>query len=105
MYRFSSAFYVHLLGAFYRDSTDGQARARQLQARPDAGEMKNLAELTRRLGLIRARITRVREQWISLSLRTNTAQTDGYTSGESHSEPALQTRWVPKVVFHCRISL
>ena len=38
---------------------DPQARARQLQAMLDAGEVKNKAELARRLGLSRARITQI----------------------------------------------
>ena len=38
---------------------DPQARARQLQAMLDAGELKNRAELARRLGLSRARITQI----------------------------------------------
>ena len=38
---------------------DPRARARQLQAMLDAGEVKNRAELARRLGLSRARITQI----------------------------------------------
>ena len=38
---------------------DPRARARELQAMLDAGEVKNKADLARRLGLSRARITQI----------------------------------------------
>ena len=38
---------------------DPKARARRLQAMLDAGEVKNRAELARRFGLSRARITQI----------------------------------------------
>lgn len=38
---------------------DPKARARKLQAMLDAGEVKNRAELARRLGLSRARVTQI----------------------------------------------
>ena len=41
---------------------DPKARARQLQAMLDAGEVKHRAELARRLGLSRARITQILER-------------------------------------------
>lgn len=42
-----------------RGDPKARARARELQAMLDAGEVKNRAELARRLGLSRARITQI----------------------------------------------